>query len=383
MNALGKHVSALKGASLSLAAILLVGGAAVFYLTRSGPDSAAAAPNAPDTPATLVVVEPVATRMFTDVIEALGTSTANESVTLTAKLTDTVSKVSFGDGDFVEAGQVLVELTNQEQTAVLAEEKANLDDARRQLERIEDLVKRNSVPVSQADEARARYAASRARYDAVVARLDDRLIRAPFAGVLGFRRVSPGTLVTPGTPITTIDDVSIIKLDFTVPEVYLSALSPGQQVKARSPAFPNETFEGELKTIGSRVDPVTRSVVARAHIDNPERRLRPGMLLTVQVTRTATSALAVREAALQQVASRTFVYVAKDGRATQRDVTTGQRQPGFVEIKDGLALGEPVVTEGLIKLRNGAPIRTTAESPTESTTGWSGEGQRRSRVEVN
>jgi membrane fusion protein (multidrug efflux system) len=164
--------------------------------------------------------------------------------------------------------------------------------------------------------------------------------------------------VTPGTPITTIDDISIIKLDFTVPEVYLSALSPGQLVSAKSPAFPDETFEGALKTIRSRVDPVTRSVIARAHIDNPDRRLRPGMLLTVRVTRAATTALAVREAALQQVADRTFVYVAKDGRAVQRDVTTGQREPGFVEITDGLALGEPVVTEGLLKLRDGMPIRT-------------------------
>ena len=359
MGALSERVSALKTASLGLAAVLLVGGAAVLFLTRSSPDSAAAAPTAPGAEATLVVVEPVATRTFTDVIEALGTSEANESVTLTAKLTDTVRKVSFDDGDFAEAGQVLVELTNQEQTAVLAEEKANLDDAKRQLDRLEDLVKRNSVPMSQADEARARYAASRARYDAVVARLDDRLIRAPFAGVLGFRRVSPGTLVTPGTPITNIDDVSIIKLDFTVPEVYLAALSTGQHVKAKSPAFPNDTFEGVLKTIDSRVDPVTRSVVARAHIDNPDKRLRPGMLLTVQVTRSTTSALAVREAALQQVANRTFVYVAKDGRASQRDVTTGQREPGFVEITDGLAAGDPVVTEGLIKLRDGTPIRTT------------------------
>jgi membrane fusion protein (multidrug efflux system) len=352
----------MKTAGLSLAAILLFGGAAAIYLVRSDPDRAAAAASPPGATATLVIVEPVKTRTFVDDIEAIGTTQANESVTITAKLTDTVRSVNFNDGDFAESGQVLVELTNEEQTALLAEAKANLDDSKRQLDRIEDLVKRNSVPVSQADESRARFAASRARYDAIVARLDDRLIRAPFTGLLGFRRVSPGTLVEPGTEITTVDDISVIKLDFTVPEVYLAALAPGQHVTAQSPAFPNDAFEGILRTIDSRVDPVTRSVVARAHIANRDRKLRPGMLLTVHVRRSSTSALAVREAALQQVADRTYVYVAEGGKAVQREVKTGQRDPGFVEITSGLSEGEPVVTEGLIKLRDGVPIRTSSDA---------------------
>lgn len=353
-------------ALLGLAAIVLTGGGAALYVAKSGTDAAGQGglPGGSlipgETSATYVVVEPVSLRSFIDEIEAIGTTQANESVTLTAKLTDTVRRVNFSDGDFVEAGQVLVELTNEEQTALLAEAKANLDDSKRQLDRIEDLVRKNSVPVSQADETRARYAASKARFEAIVARLDDRLIRAPFSGVLGFRRVSPGTLVTPSAPITTLDDVSVIKLDFTVPEVYLTALSLGLHVRAESPAFPDKEFEGVVKTIDSRVDPVTRSVVVRAHIDNKERDLRPGMLLIVHVRRAEVSVLAVREAALQQVADRTFVYVAESGHADQREVHTGRREPGFVEITAGLAAGEVVVTEGLIKLRDGVPIRTNA-----------------------
>ena len=351
----------MKIAIFALALVFVAGGTAI-YVIRSDPSTAA--PGPPGMQAgfdedTFVVVDAARQRAFVDEIEAIGTTRANESLTLTAKVTDTVSTVNFSDGDRVEADHVLVELGNQEQTALLAEAKANLDDSKRQLDRIEDLVRRNSVPISQADEVRARHAASRARYEAIVARLDDRLIRAPFAGVLGFRQVSPGTLVAPGTPIVTLDDISVIKLDFTVPEVYLAALSEGLHVIAQSPAFPNRRFEGEVKTINSRIDPVTRSVVVRAHITNADGTLRPGMLLTVRVRRPETIALAVREVALLQVADKSFVYVAEEGRAWQREVRTGQRDPGYVEITDGLAEGDFVVTEGLIKLRDGAAIRTT------------------------
>lgn len=323
-----------------------------------GPGGRGGAPGQP----MLVVAEAVGVHTFIDTIEAIGTARANESVTLTAKLTDTVSAVAFEDGDFVERGVVLLELTNEEQTALLAEAKANLDDAKRQLDRVEGLARQGSVPISQADEARARNDASRARYEAIVARLDDRLIRAPFAGVLGFRRVSPGTLVTPGTPITTIDDVSIVKLDFTVPEVYLAGLRPGLVVTATSAAYPDREFMGEVNTIDSRIDPVTRAAVVRAHIDNPDRILRPGMLLTVNIERPAAERLAVRESAVLQSGDSAFVYVVEDGIARRREITTGQREPGWVEIRDGLAEGDVVVTEGMIKIRDGAPVRTSKDA---------------------
>ncbi|NJN51318.1 MAG: efflux RND transporter periplasmic adaptor subunit [Gammaproteobacteria bacterium] len=290
-------------------------------------------------------------------------------MTLTAKLTETVSEINFSDGDYVDKGHVLVVLTNEEQTALLDEAKANFDDAKRQLTRIEGLAQQGSVPISQADEARARHDASRARYEAIVARLDDRLIRAPFAGVLGFRQVSPGTLITPSTSITTIDDVSIIKLDFTIPEVYLAAVRRGLSITAESPAFPGRRFEGSVTNIDSRIDPVTRSAVVRAHIANPDRALRPGMLLTVAVEREKITGLVVRESAVLQVADSAFVYQVIDGHARRTPVETGLRAPGVVEITAGLQEGDVVVTEGMIKLRDGVPVETQAGSkgPSEIT----------------
>lgn len=317
------------------------------------PDRAGSAPR----DLTLVVVAGAAQRTLRDEVEAIGTARANESVTITAKVTDTVSRVRFDDGAFVAQGDVLLELTNREETALLAEAQANLQDARTQLARLEDLLAQRTVPISQVDEARARFAAAEARYQSVVARLADRLIRAPFSGVLGFRQVSEGTLITPGTAITTLDDVSVIKLDFSLPESFLRLLRPGQALQARSVAYPGRPFAATVRTIDSRVDPVTRAATVRALIDNDELLLRPGMLLTVRLVTAERQALMVPEDALVQRGDRVYVYVVEEGIVDIREVAHGQRYQGWVEITQGLTEGEAVVTEGVIKVRPGMRVR--------------------------
>ena len=308
--------------------------------------------------ATLVATEPATVRPIADIVEAIGTAQANESVTLTAKVTDTIRHVRFEDGDFAQQGDVLVELTNEEQTALLAEAEANVRDARTQYERLADLLDQGSVPVSDVDEARARLSGATARYQAIVARLDDRLIRAPFAGLLGFRQVSAGTLITPGTAITTLDDISTIKLDFAIPEVYLGVVQPGLELVAESAAFQGRTFPAEVRTIGSRVNPVTRAVPVRAHIDNPEALLRPGMLMTVKLTTASRDALTVPETALLQRGADTYVYAVAEGNAAMTPIDLGIRRDGWAEVRSGLTLGQEVITEGVIKVRDGAPVRT-------------------------
>lgn len=363
----------------TLALALLIATAGVgWYLSRE----ASVSDTAPAAGATrgrgdppLVAIEPVTQRELVDSVDALGTALANESVTLSAKVTDTVRRVNFEDGDFVEAGTVLLELTNQEEEASLAEARANLDDAENQQRRLEDLSARGLAPTSDLDMARSRTAASEARLNTVVARLKDCLIQAPFAGVLGFRNVSPGTLVTPSTPITTLDDISIIKLDFTVPETFLGAIQPGAKVYAKSPSWPDREFEGDVRTVGSRVDPVTRAVTVRAHIPNDDRALRPGMLMTVRVVMARRSALVVNEGAVFELRGQAYVYtVDGDHVARQRAIQIGERRFGIVEVVDGLSEGELVVTEGTIKLRDGTPVRVTEESPEVSGVPGEAEG---------
>ena len=246
--------------------VAAVAGAGGWYLSTqyapdtSGPRAGAGRPaggfGGPPAQPPVVVIDYVLSAPFLDTVDALGTVQANESVTLTAKVTDTVRRVGFEDGDFVEANAILVELTNMEEEALLAEARANLEDAQNQLQRLKELSTLGLAPASELDIAMSREAASSARLDTVLARLDDRLILAPFAGVLGFRQVSPGSLVTPTTSITTLDDISIVKLDFTVPETFLGAMKIGATVLASSASYPERDFEGVVRTVGSRVDPL-------------------------------------------------------------------------------------------------------------------------------
>jgi len=287
----------------------------------------------------------------------LGTAQANESVTLTAKVTDTVRRVNFEDGDYVETGSVLVELTNQEEEAALAEARANLDDAESQLRRLEDLSSRGLTAASELDVARSRAAAQQARLNSVVARLRDRLIQAPFSGLLGFRQVSPGTMLSPNTTITSIDDISVIKLDFTVPETFIGAMNVGAKIIAKSVSFPGREFDGIVRTVGSRVDPVTRAITVRAHVPNVDRVLRPGMLLTVEVVTAEHAALVVPEGAVFQVQNRAYVYLVDGQTARQHQIQLGGRRFGVVEVLGGLTEGDLIVVEGIIKLRDGAQVR--------------------------
>jgi membrane fusion protein, multidrug efflux system len=311
-------------------------------------------------------------RALHNTIEALGTVTANESVTIIAKLTDTVSKVRFEDGELVNGGDVLVELTNREETALLAEAEANVVDARAQHRRLADLIKEGSVPKSQVDEAHARLMAAEARHESILARLSDRLIRAPFSGVTGFRLVSEGALLSPSTPITTLDDIATIKLDFTVPELLIADLAPGLTVEATSAAIASRAFNGTVRTIGSRIDPVTRAVMVRALIDNPELVLRPGMLLTVRLKSRPRQSLVIPDSALVQEGTTMSVFVVREGVAARQKITVGVRSGDYAEVLEGLAAGALVVTAGQLKLRDGMTVRSDdsqkAAAPAKSAT---------------
>jgi len=330
--------------------------------------------NAPAT-VTTTVLRP---SEWVDTIDALGTVRANDSVTITAKVSETIEKVNFDSGDFVHAGQALVTLSGKSQRASLAEAAANYREAQALFEREQDLAKRQLIAASQFDTQRAARDAAKARMDEVRAQLSDRAITAPFDGVLGLRQVSEGALVTPGTVITTLDDIARMQLDFSVPERFLPALAKGQTITAQADAYPGEKFAGVIDSLDSRIDPVTRAITVRAQIANPERRLRPGMLLRVSVQRSGRQTLQVPELALQQVGQQAFLYiVGADDKVAQTPVTIGARRPGFVEITDGAKAGDRVVVEGTVKLHAGsivveagaADATTAADNQSRRSTG--------------
>jgi membrane fusion protein (multidrug efflux system) len=298
-----------------------------------------------------------------DRIEALGTLRANESVELTTSVTETVTSLHFDDGDRVAAGQVLVEMTSGEEHAQLAEAKATVAEARRQYERIKSLRETQTAAESLLDQRRREWETGRARLAAIESRLADRLVRAPFAGVVGLRNISVGTLVEPGDLITTLDDDSVMKLDFSVPALYLGILTPGQPVTAGTRAWEGRQFEGSVKSIDSRVDPVTRTVIVRALLPNPDHILRPGMLMQVELLNRRRQAIVIPEECLVPQGERQFVFVVDTSAGNtveRREIRIGTRRPGEVEVVDGLTVGERVITDGTLKVRAGSKVTIRA-----------------------
>jgi membrane fusion protein (multidrug efflux system) len=176
--------------------------------------------------------------------------------------------------------------------------------------------------------------------------------------------------VTPGTEIATLDDISTIKLDFSVPEVNLSAIKRGLTVTATSAAYPGREFKGEVVSIDSRIDPVTRAITVRAAIPNPDAALKPGMLLAVQMASSERQTLILPEIAVFGIGASHYVYAVDQGMARQVEVGIGARRQGRVEITSGLTEGQTVVTDGIVKLRDGAKIalKPNAEAATTAAT---------------
>ncbi|MCX7042197.1 MAG: efflux RND transporter periplasmic adaptor subunit [Gammaproteobacteria bacterium] len=315
-------------------------------------------------PPAVVTTTVLSTAPWSDSIEALGTAVARESLVITAKVSETVDQVRFESGQVVSAGQVLVTLSDRAEVAGLSEAAADYREAQALLDRQQALAKRQLIAASQLDMQRAARDAAKGRLDQLRAQVSDRVIAAPFDGVLGLRQVSPGSLVTPGTVITTLDDVSTINLDFTIPERQLSALSVGQAVVASSDAFPGEEFTGAVSSVGSRVDPATRSLAARASFDNSSGKLRAGMLLRVRLQQASRNALQVPELSLQQVGQQAFLFrVGAEDKVDQVPVRIGSRRPGWVEILDGVKAGDRIVVEGIVKLKPGARVTEAASAP--------------------
>jgi len=309
-----------------------------------------------------VITAAMETRPFGVVIEAVGTALAKESVEVTSKSTNTITAIRFTEGQSVAAGSVLVEFDRAQTGAALAEAEANLIESRNQFNRGRDLSVTQALSKAQLDQLETAVKTAEARVAAAKARLADTVIRAPFAGRTGFRRVSLGGLVNPGSVITTLDDTSIIKLEFSVSQTYLDDLKPGLTVEAVAEGLGERVFGGKITTIDSRIDPVTRSVMVRAELPNAEGNLKPGLFMKVRVRGTEKPTLMIPEEALVPEQGRTYVFVVENSEAKRLEVTIGGREPGSVAITSGLKGDETLIVEGMQRIRDGVKVTATARS---------------------
>ncbi len=309
-------------------------------------------------PAPLVKAEAATTMRFVETIEAVGTALANEQVTLAAPVTERIVRLNFDDGGFVQKGQVVAVLAQAEENAELRQAQARAREAQQQLDRIEALRSRGFATKSNLDAQAALAAQAQAQAAGARATIGDRVVTAPFSGWVSLRNISPGAVVSAGTEIATISDVSSIKLDFPVPETMLSAIKPGQTIAATAAAYPDQPFRGQIDNIDPVVDPNTRAVMVRARLPNPGRKLKPGMLLTVAIETQPRIGLSVPELAVVGEGDARFVYVVDaEGKAQRTQVRTGLRSDGRIEILEGLRPGQKVVTEGVVKLTDGVAVR--------------------------
>lgn len=292
-----------------------------------------------------------------DEVRAVGTLRSNESVIIRPEIAGRISAIDFDEGEPVEAGQVLVSLDDSTHQAELADARAALKLAESNFRRLDELFDRGSTSARERDEALARLESTRAALQLSQARLEKTDVIAPFAGILGLRRVSPGDYVTPGQDLVNLEDIDPIKVDFRIPERYLASLSTGQQIRVGVDAFPGRVFDGEVYAIDPQIDPAGRSIAIRARIANPDRILRPGLFARVRlVVEERPDAMVVPEQAIVPRGAQRYVFRVVDGMAALTEVRLGQRRAGNVEVLEGLGEGDVVVTAGQLKIRDGVPV---------------------------
>ena len=304
-------------------------------------------------------------------IQALGDLKASESVEISSTVTEKVDSIHFNDGDFVKKGQLLVQLKSAEERATLDELKIATDNAKQLYDRYLPLYKRGDIAQSTLDEYKREWDLARAKEAVLQARLEKLKLSAPFSGRVSIRQISEGALLTPGTVVTKLQDLAEMKLDFSVPSRFLTELKVGDKVLAKTDAYAEQEFVAQIETILPTVDIRTRSVPVRAKLSNPDNRLVPGMLMNVELQQKPRSVLFVPETAIVPIAEHHYVYQLKsesDGlyKISRIKVTLGLRQPGLVEVKSGLKLGDKIVSQGALRVRPGQVVKAMDKLPVQS-----------------
>ena len=309
-----------------------------------------------------VLVATVVRAVISDKIEALGTVRANESVELTPNRADHISAIHFAGGEKVEADQLLVELNTEEERARLAEFEATRDELQLRFHRARDLLEEKLSSKEVFENVKAELAAANARVQRMHAAIVDSQIKAPFAGTLGLRNVSVGAYVNTQTVIATLDDLSIVKLDFTIPEAWLPAVRPGLPISAETDVWPERSFTGSVTSIDTRLDPTTRSATVRAEVPNRDGKLRPGMLLRIEVDKGELPVLQVPEEAVIPIGQDHFVLRVDDESIASRvKIVIGRRRVGVIEVREGLEVGDRVITQGSVRVRPGNAVDVVEE----------------------
>ncbi len=376
---------------LRIAALLVLaalGGGAYWYFVKQGGSVAAlgslvagmvspapggasmAKPGGPGSggmPPTAVEAVPVRIGSIARTVTAVGSLLSNESVVVRPEIAGRIAEIPFQEGQHVTKGTVLIRLDDSIARATLAQAQASIAFSRAELSRADQLVRQNTGPLRNREQAAAKLQADEAAVQLARAQLDKQVLTAPFDGVLGLRKVSVGDFVQSGKDIVNLEAIDTLKLDFRVPEMFLPAVRIGQTLKVSVDAFAGRGFEGQVYAIDPLIDVNGRAVVIRARVANLDGSLRPGLFARVALTLTVVpDAVLVPEQAIVAFGKEQFVFKVADGKVAQTKVVLGERRNAEVEIAQGLKSGDVVVTAGHLKIRDGVPVAVVNNKPAGS-----------------
>lgn len=363
-----------KVVALGVALAMAAGGGYWLYAERQGASeadgaSANAGASAAQAPVP-VEARPVSIGPVANAVSAVGTLRANESVVIRPEIDGRITAIHFEEGTRVAKGAALFSFDDSVTRAELAEAEASLALSIRNYSRAEGLYKKGAGTGRGVDEARASLESDRAKIDLAKARLDKTKIAAPFAGIVGLRRVSIGDYASSGDELVNLESIDPIKVDFRIPERYLAGLHPGQILDIEVDAYPGRYFRGRVFAVDPRIDPDGRSIALRAEVPNVEELLRPGLFGRVRlVLNVRDNAITIPEQAIIPLGNARFVFTVVDGKAVKTEVALGQRGPGWVEVSEGLTPDAIVVTAGQLKIRDGTPVEVVTPALAAPGTG--------------
>jgi len=310
-------------------------------------------------PGSAVAVESGRSRLATQSrdLRAIGTLTSDESVQIAPEILGRVVAVDFSEGQKVNEGDVIVKLDDALALAELADAEARFELAEANAARAQALSRSGNVTEKARDEARTNVRTAKAAVDLARVRLEKHTIRAPFSGVVGMRQVSPGAFITAGTTVVNLEKIDELKVDFSLPEIHLADVRPGQEIEVRVDALPGKTFAGTIYAIDPMVDVNGRSLRIRAKVPNASGELRPGLFARILVKGSSENQVVViPESAVVPRGGENFVYRIEDGKVVETKVRLGQRGNAEVQVLDGLESDVAIVTAGQLKVRDGTMV---------------------------
>ncbi len=309
------------------------------------------------TRAVSVMTQAVQTQHVSQSLTLVGKLQAAQSVVISPEVTGKVDRIAVKQNQQVKKGQLLIQLDADKVRASQVEAGAYLRDEERKLREFERLVKRNAITQTEIDAQRASVEIAQARLAAAEANLADLNISAPFAGTVGFIDFSRGKMVSAGSELLTLDDLSVMQLDLRVPERYLSLIKNEMSVTATTSAWGDRQFSGHIVGVDTRINSETLNLRVRIHFDNQDLALKPGMLLSANIGFAPLQAAIIPVQALEYSGTKRFVYVVDDKNiAHRREVQLGARVDNQVVIDKGLTIGESIVVQGIVNMRDGVTV---------------------------